>query len=374
MKRTLALLGACALLAWTGLGLVAWGNVARRVTIHFQEDERDSGAPSELLALQDELGALHEDVRALARGFGESLQALNDGLLTSQDEHAAGLELRLAALRDEVGSRIPPSPSPDELADLLRELGTLRDALAASARPGSESQPVPSPTSVAEEPHPVEPTAPQITAAAPAPSEAPVPAAPKVRKSFLAFQLPSDDLRFDERRTWSILPALSRVGFDAKTTLHDFTATTSSLEGELEADLSRPSDAPRASVRVQAATLVSGDTERDEEMRERLAVAEHATLQFELERFEPAEIDAAAQRATGTAHGRMTVRGVTQTVAMPVKLSLDDAHRLCVEGQMTLDLTRFDVPVPNKLGLISMEKDVEVWISLRLRANPRSEG
>lgn len=373
MKRTLALLGACALLAWTGLGLVAWGNVARRVTIHFQEDERDSGAPSELLALQDELGALHEDVRALARGFGESLQALNDGLLASQDEHAAGLELRLAAWRDEVGSRIPPSPSPDELADLLRELEALRDALAASARPGSEPQPVPSPTSVAEAPRPVEPTAPQVPSAQATP-ETPVLAAPKARKSFLAFQLPSDDLRFDERRTWSVLPALSRVGFDAKTTLHDFTATTSSLEGELEADLSRPSDAPRASVRAQAATLVSGNAERDEEMRERLAVAEHATLQFELERFEPAEIDVAAKRATGTAHGRMTVRGVTQVVAMPVTLSLDDAHRLCVEGQMTLDLTRFDVPVPNKLGLISMEKDVEVWISLRLRANPRSEG
>ncbi len=372
VKRALALLGAGAVLAWAGLGLVAWAMVGRGVTIRFPQDERAQG-PSELLALADELGVLHQDVRALAKGLGESLQALDDGLLARQDEFAAGLELRLAAMRDEVGSRTS-SPSSDELADLLRELGTLRDALAASTVPGSAAQPVPSAPFVADAPAAESPT-PALSAPASQPDSLPrTSPSPRPRKSFLAFQLPSDDLRFDQRRTWTILPALSRVGFDAKTTLHDFTATSSTLEGELEADLSRPNEQPRARIRVQAGTLVSGDSARDEEMRERLAVAQHATLEFELERFEPAEIDAAALRATGAAHGRMTVRGVTRPVAMPVRISLDDAQRLCVEGQMTLDLTDFQVPVPNKLGLIAMQAEVEVWISLKLRANPRSEG
>jgi polyisoprenoid-binding protein YceI len=382
IKRTLAIVGAGALLAWTGLGLVAWSSAARRVTVDFEDETSHAGERADTLALRDELGALHQDLRALATAMGENLQALQDGLLDSQDEHAAAMELRLAALRDEVGSRTS-SPSSDELADLVRELAALSDAVSASGASGSAAQfvtPAPSVEPLVSEPAATAP----LVAAAPAeqppvvaPAElaaAPAPAAAQPRKSFLAFKLPSDDFRLDERRAWSILPTLSRVGFDAKTTLHDFTATTSTLEGELEADLSRPGDAPRAQIRAQAATLVSGDDDRDEAMREHLAVAEHATLEFELTRFEPAEVDLTAQRATGTAHGRLRLRGVTQEVAMPVRLTIDEARRLWVEGEMMLDLTRFQVPVPNKLGLISMEEEVKVWISLRLRANPRSEG
>ncbi len=330
MKRTLAIVGAGALFLWTGLGLVAWASVARRVTVTSSDHESIDADTPRLLALADEVGALHQDVRALARALGENLRALNDGLLASQDEHASVVELRMNALRDQIG------------------------ALAAVEVPSAV---------VASPPAPKAESRTELRAEG-----------AKPRKSFLAFQLPSDDFRFDERRTWAVLPALSRVGFDARTTLHDFTATTSTIEGELEADLARPGEAPRAHLRVQAAMLASGDEGRDEAMREHLAVEEHPDLEFELTRFEPAEVDATALRASGLVHGRMSVRGVTHEVAMPVQLSIDDAHRLCVQGEMALDLTHYGVPVPNKLGLITMEKEVKVWISLRLRANPRSEG
>jgi len=388
VKRPLATVGAVSILAWTGLGLVAWMNVAKRITLTSTDEERPAEAPSELVALADEVGALHADVRALAKGFGESLQALHDELAAKQDEHAAAIELQVAALRDEAGSRTTHSPSStDELAGLLRRLDQRLDAFDASLAAHSAAQFVPTstPDLVAAAPLEVEPAPaveveplaaaePEVT---PPPAPAPLTSAaapPAKKKSFLAFQLPSDDFRFDERRTWSILPALSRVGFDAKTTLHDFSGVTSALEGELEADLSRPGEHPRARLTVQAAELSTGDADRDEAMREHLAVTQHATLEFELTRFEPGAMDVAAQRGAGTAHGRLTVRGKTRDVSMPVKLSLDDARRLCVEGEMTLDLESFEVPVPNKLGLITMEKDVRVWLSLRLRANPRTEG
>jgi polyisoprenoid-binding protein YceI len=340
VKRTLAIACAGALSLWTGLGIVAWSSVARRVTT---PPEQTSGAAraEELAALTDELGALHQDVRALARALAENLQALNDGLLANQDEHASALGPRPNELRDEVGSlAIPSSAVPEE-----------DSSVAALARGASESAPV------------------ADAAAAAAPPRAAPP-----RRSFLAFTLPSDDFRFDERRSWSVLPALSRIGFDARTTLHDFTATTSAVEGELEADLSRPGESPRARITVQAAKLDSGDAKRDAEMRERLAVEEHPALEFELTAFEPDEIDAAALRASGRVLGRMRVRGVTADVVMPVRISIDDARRMCVEGQMKLDLSRFGVPVPNKLGLISMAKEVDVWIALKLRAGPRTEG
>jgi len=376
MNRALTLAGSLALLAWTGLGLFAWAKVAERVTI-VTSDSADATPPDSpgVLALADEVNALHQDVRALAGGFGESLTALHDALSSSLDEHAAATELRLSELRDEVGPR-PDSFPRDGLADLRREVAELRLSLERnSALPAAQS--VPS-TPVAEEPAAVFEVAelpPGPTEAAPAePMAAPAVPEKKARKSFLAFKLPSDEFRFDERRTWALVPGLSRVGFDAKTTLHDFTATTSGVSGELEVDLSRPDDAPRTRLVAQAKTLVSGDDGRDEEMWERLAVEAHPEIVFELASFAPAELDLATMKASGKARGKMTIRGVTQEVEMPVKVAVDDARRLCVEGEMKLDLERFSVPVPNKLGLISMEKEVNVWISLRLRATPKGEG
>lgn len=381
MKRTLQLLGAVALLLWTGLGFVAWSNVARRVTVVSSDEEHatEEALGTRISTLADELAALHQDVRALAEAMGTNLQALHDGLLTHQDERADAIEFQVAALRDEAGSKTVPFPSPpeSELAGLRRELGALRETLAASAAPVPAGQLALSPEPVREAaPVPPEPSVDSVVRESASPPAEPEPAVPAAapKKSFLAFTLPSDDFRFDERRTWALLPALSRIGFDAKTTLHDFTATTSSLEGELEADLAHPAVAPQVRIRVQAASLVSGNAERDEVMHEHLAVADHPRLEFELTAFEPDALDTVLRTASGRARGRMTVRGVTQEVVMPVRLELDDARRLCVEGEMPLDLTRFQVPVPNKLGLIRMDETVRVWISLRFRVNPRTEG
>jgi polyisoprenoid-binding protein YceI len=330
MKRILTLVAAVALLAWTGLGMVAWMAVAGRLSLA-APSAGDRGPEPELLALTDDVAVLRDDLRALANGMEQGIQVLRQDLAANLSESAALLERRVAALRDELGSR-DSAPAPED--------------------------PAPDPERAAPAPVPA--------------AAAAVEAAP--RRSFLAFRLPSDDVRFDERRAWTILPALSRVGFDAQTTLHDFTGQTSDVEGTLEADLSRPAEAPRGSIRVRAAALVTGDLGRDEAMREHLAVDDHPTLEFELARFEPLEIDVAGLRASGTAHGRMRIRGVVREVAMPVELSIDDSRRLTVDGETTIDLADFSVPVPKKLGLISMDEEVRLWVSLRLRAAPRSEG
>ena len=228
MRRTLSILGAGILFLWTGLGLVAWSNVARRMAADSEPPRAESQEAMRFSALADEVGTLHQDLRALAVAMGENLQALNDAVLTSQEEHAAAMTLQVAALRDEVGS-LDDSPSADELSDLLRGLEALRDVQASPTQvpetqlvhltAAAPSRVADEETSALEGTPPVE--EPRVEA------EAEASPAPK-KKSFLAFKLPSDDFRFDERRTWTVLPTLSRVGFDAVTTLHDFTATTSS--------------------------------------------------------------------------------------------------------------------------------------------------
>jgi len=373
VKRILMLIGAGALLAWTGLGVLAWQSVGQRVTVVTGEEAAQDDQGARILALEDELGSLHQDVRALANAMGENLAALQEGLLAGQEEQAVEVQRRLAALRDEVGSKLD-SPSSKELADLRRELRELRDSLRVGTAP--ELAATPPAEELVPELEVVELEVSEAVPPAMEPAADPEPAAeaPRAKRSFLAFKLPSDDFRFDERRSWTVLPSLSRIGFDAKTTLHDFTATTSTLQGSLEADLSHPDQGPRALLHVEAASLVSGNTDRDEAMREHLAVTDHPAIDFELTAFEPDAIELDHKKASGTAAGRMTIRGVTQDVRMPVRITLDDSRRLCVEGEMPLDLERFEVPVPHKLGLISMDKVVKVWISLRLRVDPRSEG
>ena len=51
---------------------------------------------------------------------------------------------------------------------------------------------------------------------------------------------------------------------------------------------------------------------------------------------------------------------------MDVRLSIDDAQRLCVEGSMPLDLEQYQVPVPSKLGLISIDSTMRSNLAVGL--------
>ena len=353
MKRFLCSAAALATLAWAGAGMLAWAAVARRAA---SLDPTPEHATSQRASQQDgevaeELSALRQDVRALATALGEGLRGLDDALARRDERSAAEVYRSIESLRGEL-ERAASGPLPGAFEPRDPALAAAEVAPAAPADPSA------------------------TPAAAESAATADVERAPAAqggrRASFLAFELPSDDLRFDERRAWSVLPALSRVGFDAKTTLHDFSGVTSQLEGELEVDLAHPADAPRLAVRVEAGALATGEPARDEAMREHLATSEHPLLEFELGEFAPASVEPPQRRGSGTARGRMTIRGVARDVAMEVRYSLDDARRLCVEGEMPLDLEDFGVPVPSKLGLITMQSEVRVWISLRLRAKPRT--
>ena len=65
------------------------------------------------------------------------------------------------------------------------------------------------------------------------------------------------------------------------------------------------------------------------------------------------------------------MRGTERPFAMPVNATLDAGRRLLLEGEAPLSLPDFGVPVPSKLGLISMEEKVVVWIALRARLDGR---
>ncbi len=238
--------------------------------------------------------------------------------------------------------------------ELAARFAALRDS--SSAAPAMTPVTEPEPAVVAREPEPA-----VVAPSADRPVEG-------GGHRFLAFRLPSSGFAFDAPRRFVLSSDLSRVGFDAKSTLHDFSGTTSSVRGELATCLARPQESCTGRIVVSALGLTTGEPDRDANMRETLAAADHPELTFEIVGFRARSVDPLAQTLEGDALGRMEVRGVLHDVSMPVRASVDPSKRLVVEGETRIHLPDFGVPVPSKFGLIRMEPDVRVWISLRFRA------
>jgi polyisoprenoid-binding protein YceI len=307
-SKFLRFVGVAALIAMAAASLASLLIVRERIHVTI-EGEPDAGrrAPDELATLSDDVAELRGDVQALGEALTAGMQALCaeiDRAGRAASENAAAIAEPLVAVPD----------------------------------PAATSEPEP--------------------AGAQAPES----------RSFLSFRLPSQSFSFDRRQRLAIVPSLSRVGFDGQSTLHDFSGVTSRVEGELEVTLARPEERPIGTLRVDAASLDTGLAARDEEMREHLDTAQFPELRFDWSGFEARAVDVAARRLSGVAQGRMTIRGTTRAVSMPVEIAVDESLRVSIEGQAKLRLSDFGIPIPGKLGVISMEDEITVWIALRARS------
>jgi polyisoprenoid-binding protein YceI len=371
-RRFLQAFGFLALLALAVGSIAALIAVKGRVNVTIAAEESAARGPDPVALLAEDVATLQADVSSLGQALADGLQAVHDGLDEAAARRDEALRAQLDAVRKDLETlRSATAAEEQRAAAISSSLGRLEAQLAVAApasvvEPDAESgiQTALDSLALASDPLP-EPAANQAPELDPIPTEHP----PKpATKSFLAFQLPSQAFAFDRAQRLEVVPSLSRVGFDAKSTLHDFSGATTSVTGELQACLARPSDLCRGSISVEAAALDTGEAGRDEEMRKDLAASEHPQIRFEWTAFDLVEVDAKAMTVRGTARGRMSVRGVEREFEMPVRVAVDKSRRVAIDGEAALDLKDFDVPVPSKLGVISMESKVKVWIALRLRA------
>jgi polyisoprenoid-binding protein YceI len=209
-------------------------------------------------------------------------------------------------------------------------------------------------------------TPPPAVVEAPVPATPPEPAAP-AKQDFLGFQLPSESFAFDKRQKFQVVPALSRVGFDAKSTLHDFSGVTTKVDGQFTVNLARAQEKPTGTISAEAAALDTGLADRDEDMRKTLATEQYKTLEFQWTGFEPSAVDAQAMTLSGNVTGKLTIRGKTREISMPVKVSVDASKRVAIEGETKIKLADYDVAPPSQLGVIKVEDEVKIWIALRAR-------
>lgn len=383
------------LLQWIGvaavLGLLAAAIgglllVKDRLTVVVQAGAAPTGP--------DPLALLRDDVQTLQREFGELRTQLGgnfERLGAALEERAVARHAELLEVAREGKQRQAAdlgATNPGVAEQLVRMQAQLdaieRVLLAARNRPldGGAVDDVPGAPAVAEPVVGKDPgqaaqnPAAQTPAAEPPVSEKPAAAAPRAAEtapparsgSFLSFSVPETKFQFDQPQTYVLVSDLCRVGFDAKSTLHDFTGVTGKVAGRFTADFDDPAGAWSGEVTCDAGTLSTGVDGRDSNMWEYLDAAHHAQIRFELGRFEATKVDVAARTAVGTLHGKMTIRGKTHDVSMPITVATDSSLRVQIEGQMPLKLSDYEVPVPSQLGgTITMEDEVKVWIALRAR-------
>lgn len=365
MSKTLRVFGAFALLAWTVVGLVMWMEVKSNVTVTIEETDADRSDEASLLA--DRMSALSTDldqlVEALQDNFALVAAAIGDGA-NQTAVRAAVIEERLAEVERAIPHALQARETAGALSTALAQLHAMR-ALAAE----SPAQRLPAPSGAAS-PEALAGQAPEeATALQEEPeAQAAAPIAPPAPTSFLAFKLPSRDFQFAGTQTFEVLGDLSRVGFDAKSTLHDFSGVSNKVSGSFKVDLAHATDGISGQISIRTKSLDTGLEGRDEAMLEHLNSEQNPNIAFAFESFALDSMDQDAQTLAGTIRGKMTINGTTQALAMKIEAHVDESRRLVVEGEAPLSRADYNVQIPGKLGVISTEDEVRIWIHLRSRA------
>jgi len=342
-RTWLAAIGALSILAACTFALSGLLIVKDRVSITIAP-EPGSGAIDPLQLLREDVASLRSDFdqlsAALESGVGELARSLDD----SARQRAIALDMRLGTIEEGLSHLVErtsalDAPSRETIA-----------SLPAPPEDADRSPPAAATTPLAPPP--------ALPAADPAPPAA----------GTLGFRLPSGRFRFDAAQRFQALGSLSRVGFDAKSTLHDFTGAATGVTGEFSLNLADPAAGCRGWVEIDSGTIRTGVDGRDEEMRKLLRTATSPAIRFEIDSLESPQVNAAAQTVGGTAVGKLIIGGESRDIRVPVRLAVDESRRLVVEGEWSLLMSDYAITPPRQLGMISVEDQVRAWLSIRARA------
>ncbi len=379
-NKTFQVLGSLALGAWTITGAIFWMETKDHITLTVQETSESTSDEAALLA--ERMNLISTDMDALAKALENNLTLVATAIAEEGDARAvrsAVIEERLGRLEQALPHALRAREAAGALDSALTQVQALNSALLRAAESGApkvqevHGQPVEPKLERLERTE--TPSVPEFSDPGPVAVEQPAlelppqPASAPAKRSFLSFNLPSRDFNFVGLQSFEILGELSRVGFDAKSTLHDFTGVSNRVTGHFNVDLAHPNEGLVGQVSIQSKSLATGLQGRDEAMWEHLGEQDHPAIQYTLEGFESSAIDLEAKTLEGTARGQMSINGVTKPFTMTLRAHVDESRRLVIEGEGPLSRADYNVHIPDKaLGAISTEDEVRLWIHLRSRA------
>lgn len=151
--------------------------------------------------------------------------------------------------------------------------------------------------------------------------------------------------------TYVIIPAKSRVMFEASFPLGDFTGTAQELWGEFRADPENLHGGITGSVTVNPASFKTGIDRRDQDLRKTLEVDTHPEIRFTVREVR-ASFGSLAERADThlTIVGGLSIRGVERPITLTGRAQIREGHAW-VRGEATLRMTDFGITPPKKFFL-----------------------
>jgi polyisoprenoid-binding protein YceI len=164
----------------------------------------------------------------------------------------------------------------------------------------------------------------------------------------------------------------SKLWFDGKSTLRDWSCKATAIEGAIEADGADAVAGVLGGKKAVKAVTLTFPTEKldcdngtmNKHMKNALDASKYAEITFALKDY---DLSTAAP-VTATLRGTLTIKGVEKPVTFPATVEAGGNGALRVTGTYVLDMTAWGVEPPKlMLGTLKVRENVTVGFNLLLQ-------
>lgn len=147
--------------------------------------------------------------------------------------------------------------------------------------------------------------------------------------------------------------AKSRIQVDAKATGHDFTGTLDDFEATVSGDSATLAPST-VSLSWKFADLKTGDVKRDAEMLKWLGKGPQGSFAF---------IKTWQDKGKDYAQGKLTIHGVSKTIAFPYTAK-KDGNWVSIDGSAALDYQDFGLPIVRAMAVMTVNPQLAIRFQL----------
>jgi len=162
---------------------------------------------------------------------------------------------------------------------------------------------------------------------------------------------------------WEVDASRSTVGFDATSTLHDFTGICKQVGGGAHANLNAIAQTTGGVIWCQAGSLDTDNEDRNENMFENLGVTQFPRISFSISSLQGDLMDGQGALVLS---GNYTIRGISKARSFPIDVRLLTDGSLHVTGHSKFLLSEHEVFPKSVMGIIGVDDEVEAWLDIYL--------
>ncbi len=181
--------------------------------------------------------------------------------------------------------------------------------------------------------------------------------------SFIALHAAAMPQAGAEVKRFNFMPSSSKIVFHAKSTLHDFDGSASSISGFAEGDIENPEESANGLLEAAVSSMSTSDSWRDHYMIEDMDTTKFPTITFRLKKMsivrKPRSED---DLYLISIDGMLQMHGVEREITFPATLSLSGAL-LNLKATVSLSLKDYGIK-PTSFLFLKVQDTVTVDFDL----------